>query len=43
MKNYDRPFFCYSKKLKEEFDQTTLHLCNLKMYNKQVEFLKKNS
>ena len=32
-----------NKKLKEEFDQTTLHLCNLKMYNKQVEFLKKNS
>ena len=32
-----------NKKLKEEFNQTTLHLYNLKMYNKQVELLKKDS
>jgi hypothetical protein len=32
-----------NEKLKEEFNQTTLHLYNLKMYNKQVELLKKDS
>ena len=32
-----------NKKFKEEFNQTTLHLYNLKMYNKQIELLKKDS
>lgn len=32
-----------NEKLKEDFYETTMHLNNLKMYNKEVQLLRKNS